>query len=80
MKKTQSGNSKERKLKNQMLNNGSGSKPKNNGVLEIELELMHIYLNNQATKIQRAFRNYLQKNCFYNDYIESEEINDASTV
>lgn len=37
----------------------SSSQKQSKGLLEIELELMHIYLTKQATKIQRAYRRYL---------------------
>jgi len=37
----------------------SSSQKQSKGLLEIELELMHIYLTKQATKIQRAFRKFL---------------------
>lgn len=32
---------------------------------EIEMELLRIYLNNQVTKIQQAYREHLFKKGFY---------------
>lgn len=49
----------------------SSSQKQSKGLLEIELELMHIYLTKQATKIQRAYRRYLQKRGFYDQDVST---------